>query len=285
MATTTPTKPGITPLTGDDLLKGPTLREFMLIGGKDGAGKSSAIAAIARFQAQVGNPGGHFYVIDSENKFKAALLGLGDEIPKNLTYIRIKDMNEGTEAIQWVMNQYKPGDWLGVESMSRIWERAQDLGYLAVTGLEKAQYLEQRREKVRKLTGTSPAPVTPQPDQLWSIAKGAHDGAFLDLLAQVDDLNVVLSTTISRPPREGGGFRKENQDRKDARIEFGIDSGIDGAPRLPYYVSTFCLLDLKQGQVTCKVLRDNLSRLENPRVEFPVTDKKSFGYDFFSNCR
>lgn len=285
MATTTPPKSGITPITGDALLQGPALREFILLGGKDGSGKSSAIAAIARFQAQVGNPGGHFFMLDSENKWKAALLGLGTDIPPNLTYIRIRDMNEATEAIQWVFDQYKPGDWLAVESMSRVWERAQDLGYLAVTGLEKAQYLEQRREKVRKLTGTAPAPVTPQPDQLWSIAKGAHDGAFLDLIAQADDLNVVLSTTISRPPREGGGFRKENVDRKEARIEFGIDSGIDGAPRLPYYVSTFCLLDLKQGQVTCKVLRDNLSRLENPRVEFLVADKRSFGYDFFSACR
>jgi hypothetical protein len=282
---TTVQKSGITPLTGPALLAGPALREFFLIGGKDGSGKSSAIAALARFQAQVGNPAGHFYVLDSENKFKAALLGLGDDLPPNLTYIRIRDMNEATEAVQWVFGQYKPGDWLGIESMSRIWERAQDLGYLAVTGLEKAQYLETRREKVRKLTGTAPAPVTPQPDQLWSIAKGAHDGAFLDLIAQADDLNVALTTTISRPPREGTGFRRENQDRKEARIEFGIDSGIDGAPRLPYYVSTFCLLDLKQGQVTCKVLRDNLSRLENPRVEFPVADKRSFGYDFFSNCR
>ncbi len=284
MATVLP-KGGITPTSSEDILKGPNLKEFLMIAGKDGSGKSSAIAAIARFQAQVGNPGGHFYVIDTEAKFKAALLGLGGECPKNLTYVKVSDMNQITEAIQWVFGEYHPGDWLAVESMSRVWERAQDLGYLAVTGLEKAQYLEQRREKVRKLTGTAPAPVTPQPDQLWSIAKGAHDGAFLDLIAQADDLNVVLSTTISRPPREGTGFRRENVDRKEARIEFGIDSGIDGAPRLPYYVSTFCLLDLKQGQVTCKVLRDNLSRLENPRVEFPVADKRSFGYDFFSACR
>lgn len=274
-----PQPPGITFESSSDLMAGAPLREFLLIAGKDGVGKSSAIAALALFLSQVMAPTATMYVIDVENKFKAALASFGKDVPPNLKYIKTPTMNDVTEALAHIMDVHKPGDWLAVESMARVWERAQDLGYKAVVGLEKATYLERRREQTAQKL-----PVTPKPDELWSVTKGAHDGAFLDVLANADTLNVILSTTIARPPREAPN-RKENQDRKDVRQEFGIDMGLEGAPRLPYYVQTLLLLDRKAGNVTCQVLRDNLSQREDPRVTFEVAGRKTFGYDFWANCR
>ena len=136
--------------------------------------------------------------------------------------------------------------------------------------------MEKRREEsARKL------PVTPQPDQLWSIIKREHDAGFLDRLCNADDLNVILTTTITKPRAERSN-RKENADRVALRAEFGIDLNLDGAPRLPYYVQTLLLLGREQGQVTCQVLRDNGSKLDNPAVTFAVPTRRDFGMQLYA---
>lgn len=267
-----------TPLSADDLANGPSPKEFILLAGKDGVGKTSAIISLAQVIG-IMNPDARFFVIDTENKFASTYRGFGDDRPTNITYYKVTDMNEATEALDAVMDAHTPGDWLGVESAGRLWERAQDLGYKAITGLEKAAYMEKRRAQAGKKD-----PVTPRPDDLWSIVKGAHDGAFIDLLAQTDSLNVLLTTTVSKPPKDMPN-RKENADRKDLRVEFGIDLGLDGAPRLPYYVQTLALLDRRGGEVGCRILRDNNSVHENAQVEFTVQTRKTWGGDFLAACR
>lgn len=265
------------PLSSSDLLTGPPLREFILLCGKDSTGKSSSIVSLAAYVEQV-QPEARFYVIDTENKFRSAMRSFGADAPKNVLYYKCDDMNAVTDAAAEILERHRPGDWCAVESMSRVWERAQDLGYKAVTQQDKATYMEKRRSQGKA------APVTPKPDDLWSIVKGAHDGAFLDLLSNSDTLNVILSTTIAKPPKEGN-FMKENADRKALRIELGIDSGIEGAPRLPYYVESLCMLELRNGSVTCRVLRDNLSALDDGRVEFEVPSRKEWALMFWSTCR
>lgn len=272
----------LAPLTSVQLLTG-DVREFMLLAGKDGVGKTSAIISLAVMVERVLNPGARFFVIDTENKVKAALKGLGDDVPHNLTYYKAETMNQATEALAAIMDAHKPGDWLAIESMARLWERAQDMGYMAIKQLTKAAYLE-RRKTVLGPNG-SKLPVTPQPDELWSVIKGAHDGAFLDVLSQSETLNVVLSTTVQRPPKPDSSFRKENQDRKDIRNELGLDVGLDGAPRLPTYVQTLGLFELKDGNVVFRILRDNLSSREDPRVTIEVPGKKMWAMSFWMNCR
>lgn len=257
-------------IPASDLLSIPS-REFILLAGKDGVGKTCAILSLAEFASQM-TPEATFYLIDTENKVRVTLQSWGS-VPPNLRYYPCTDMNDVTEAAAEVLGQYKPGDWLGIESMARIWERAQDLGYQAVTGTMKAAYMERRR-------GNKSLPVTPQPDQLWSIIKSAHDAELLDKLSNLNDLNVVISTTVSRPKAERAN-RKESQERVDFRAETGVDMNLDGAPRLATYVFTGCLLALDGGNVQCRVWRDNRSPLEDPRVTFAVENKKSFATDFY----
>jgi hypothetical protein len=252
-------------------------REFLMLAGKDSVGKTCAVVSMAKYIEEV-SPDSKFHLIDSENKVAGALRSFGTDAPHNIAYYKCPTMNVVTDATEKIMGSYKAGDWLAVESLSRIWEMAQDMGYQEVSGMGKAAYLRKWRDE-----GKRGGPI-PKPDDLWSIVKGAHNGAFLDLLVERDDLNVMLTTTIAKPPKEGS-FMKENADRKALRVELGIDVGIEGAPRLPYYPESFCLLELKQGTVTARMLRDNLSVNEVSRVEFDVPDRKSFGMMFYANCR
>jgi hypothetical protein len=270
-----------TSLSIDELLKTAT-REFIILIGKDGSGKSSAIISLAQFVEQLLGPEATFFIIDTENKMKAVLQSWGDGLPKNIRYYKCESMNEVTEAIAEIMAVAAPGDWVAVESMSRVWEKAQDMGYLAVTSMGKAAWMERRHEQ--KAAGQKQSPVTPRPDDLWSIIKGAHDGAFLELLAQHETINVVLSTTLAKPPKEGG-FRKESVDRAAVRSEFGLDMGIEGAPRLPYYAQTLCVLDRRMGESYCRILRDNLSTKDQPACEFKVVGKKEWAPTFWAECR
>lgn len=268
----------VSPLSSADLMGDSPLREFIMLAGKDGVGKSCALVSLAWYVEQL-DPGKRFFVIDTENKFRSAMKGFGSDAPKNIVYYKTDTMNQVTSITAEILNEHQQGDWLGVESMSRVWERSQNMGYEAIAGIGKAEYMERRRAQAGKKD-----PVTPKPDELWSIVKGAHDGAFLDLLTQSETLNVCMTTIVSKPPKPDA-FIKENADRKALRAELGIDMGLEGSPRLPYYVETLCLLDLKGGRVSCRVLRDNLSTLESSRVEFDVEGKRTWAIDFWSNCR
>lgn len=257
-------------------------REYMLLAGKDGAGKSCAIVSIAAWVQNALNPAATFFVVDTENKFPTAMRSFGANCPTNISYFKCETMNDVTDAVDVIMEKRKPGDWLAAESMGRVWERAQDMGYMAVSGFDKAHYLEKRR--TLKAQGQGQAAVIPNPDNFWNVVKGAHDGAFVDLISQASTLNVVLSTTISKPPKPNS-FIKENDTRKDIRAEFGLDAGLDGAPRLPTYVETLILFDLVGGRVSCRVVRDNLSRLDNPKQVFEVEDRSSWATQFWMTCR
>lgn len=287
--TVTPAPPPVKlqPVSTADLMRMAS-REYILLAGKDGVGKSSAIVSLARFVQLVLAPSATFYVVDTENKFPTALRSFGAEVPTNIVYYKIETMNQLVEVMDHIMTTRKPGDWLAAESMGRIWERAQDMGYMAVSGFDKSAYLEIRRKKA--LAGEGKAAVIPSVDQFWNVVKGAHDGGFMDLMSQASSLNVILSTTIAKPPKDEtkpGGF-KENATRKEQRVMYGLDAGLDGAPRLPTYVETTLMLEAtNDGKVECRVLRDNLSTNADPRnmPPFEIADKTCWAMTFWSMCR
>lgn len=260
-----------------ELLGDGTVRELILLAGKDGVGKSSFLISLAKYIEDTA-PDATFHIIDTENKIKSTLRSFGADAPNNISYHKCDTMNNVTATVAQVLERHKPGDWLGVESLARIWDKAQDLAYLTLAQVTKAEYLSRRPK-----SGPGSGPI-PQPDNFWQIVKGAHDGAFFDLLAGCDDLNSIFTTTIAKakPDRDN---RKENQDRKAMRIEFGIDCNLDGAPRLPYFIETLILQELRGNDVGCRVLRDNLSTADDPRPEFDVPDKKSGGPMFMATCR
>ncbi len=277
-----------TPLTSTDLLAIEAGREFILIGGKDGVGKTSALVSIAMVingkvdnleGCVIFNPAAKCYVLDTEHKFASVYRQFGANAPDNIVYYYCQTMDELLSAFEKVLEVIKPGDWIMAESMARIWEHTQDLAYREVSGLSKAEFLNKRRSA----EGKKGSPI-PQPDHFWNIAKSAHDAEFLQVLVARDDINVAMTTIIVRPPREAPN-RSENVDRKELRQEFGLDAGLGGTPTLPYQPETLVILDRVRGDVRASVLRDNNSVLDNGRVDFWIPTKKSFGPEWMKNCR
>jgi len=277
------------PLTSSDLLATEAGREFILIGGKDGVGKTSALVSIAMVVngkvddlegCVIFNPTAKVYVLDTEHKFASVYRQFGNNTPDNIVYYYCQNMDELLAAFGCVVRDIRSGDWIMVESAARIWEHAQDLAYREVTGLSKAEFLAKRRAIT---DGKKGGPI-PQPDHFWNIAKSAHDSEFLQVLVARDDINVVMTTIIVRPPREAPN-RRENVDRKELRAEFGLDAGLGGTPTLPYQPETLVLLDRVRGAVKASVLRDNNSVLDNGMVDFWVENKKDFGPAWMRNCR
>lgn len=261
-----------------DLLNIPS-REIILLAGKDGVGKTNALISLAELISQL-EPSASFFVIDMENKFRLALQTYGT-VPPNIVFYQAEDMNAVTEAFDEIMAARKPGDWLALESAGRLWERAQDMGYQAIKGLTKAAYMEKRRAHNASLgQGQKALPVTPSPDELWSIIKGAHDSAFLDVIAQTSDLNFITTTGVARV-KEQRSNRKENVDRVEFRQETGIDLNLEGAPRLPYYILTGALLERTNSKVTCRLWRDN-SKLDDPAITFAVPTRRDWATQFWA---
>jgi hypothetical protein len=281
-------------LTSADLMASGSGREFILIGGKDGVGKTSALVSIAMtvngkagtddFEACMPaiNPDAKVYVLDTEHKFASVYRQFGKDAPDNIVYYYCQTMDELLSAFDKIMHDIRPGDWVMPESMARIWEHTQDMAYREVSGLSKAEFLAKRREATAA-DGKKGGPI-PHPDHFWNIAKTAHDGEFLQVLVARDDINVAMTTILTRPPREAPN-RKENIDRKELRMEFGLDAGLGGTPTLPYQPETLVLLDRVRGQVKASVIRDNNSVLDDGRVDFDVPNKKGFGPAFMRNCR
>jgi len=282
------------PLTAHDLLATGVGREFLLIGGKDGVGKTSALVSIAMVvngkvdDLEEGcvryiDPSAKVYVLDTEHKYASVFRQFGRNTPENVVYYYCQNMESFLAAFDRVMRDVRPGDWVHVESAARLWEHSQDLAYREVSGLSKAEYLARRRAERAADKNKATSPI-PQPDDFWKIAKNAHDGMFLSALVARDDINVAMTTIIVKPPRDAPN-RKENVDRKEIRLEYGLDAGLGGTPTLPYQPETLVLLDRDHGVVRAKVLRDNNSALDDGRVDFVVEDKKDFGPAWMRNCR
>lgn len=274
---------GVRSQSADEMLNDQTpLRELIEIGGKDSTGKTSALVSLLRFLELTGGGMGH--VIDSEKKFRSILKSFGADAPRNFTYYPVDNMNQATAALATIIDQYSPGDWVMVESASRIWEYAQNLGYETIAGVTKPEYLDAAVGKTLPTGVQKKNSPIPTPDDFWPIVKGAHDAGFFNRLTEQQDLNVIFTTTVARPRGDQGKI-KESADRKALRVELGIDANLEGAPRLPYYPETLCLFDLERGQFSCRVLRDNLSLSDESRITFSVSDKKSWGTWFEYSCR
>jgi hypothetical protein len=270
------------PQTTQDLLNS-YARELILLCGKDGTGKSCSVVSTASL-VEVLDAAATFYVIDTENKFASAVRSYGAEAPSNISYYHADSMNAAIDALGHVLSSAKPGDWLAVESIGRLWDMAQDLAYRTIAGVSKAAFLKLDKGETTTTGAKRGVGPIPSPDDFWKIAKGAYDGDFMYPIIARSDLNVLWTTTIAKPPK-ADAFIKENVDRKAARVELGIDFGLDGAPRLPYQPETLAVLQLAAGKVTCRVLRDNNSGKENTRPEFDVPDRASWAQSFWSEAR
>jgi hypothetical protein len=176
------------------------------------------------------------------------------------------------------MGKSKTGDWICVDSMSKIWELSQDLGYKQVAGIGKQDYLAERR--AGKTNAKSPIP---SPDQFWNLVKDAHDANFMDPMIQDTRRNILWITGLSKVPRI-----RENAERKEWRLTRGIDMDAMGAPRLPYQPHTVLMyewvysINAKMSRVAVRVLKD---RGGAQGVTFELNDEYDFPLAFFEYCR
>ena len=262
-------------LSSEDLQSRGPLRESILLCGRYGSGKTCAMISLFWYMEMIKSEV-TCYAIDIEQKFRSALQAFGTDAPKNLKYRSVDNMNEAGATLETILAIAKPGDWVGIETMPRLWQGSQDLAYQAIEGVTKVEFLERKR-KDKNIK----SPI-PRPDDFWPIANGSQYGDFLDLLAHRQDINIVASTTVSKPKEFGG--RKESPDRKANRLELGIDFDIEGAPRMLSYIETICHLTMRDKKVQCQVLRDNLWTGDELK-QFEVPDRKSWAPQFWSECR
>jgi hypothetical protein len=90
------------PLTSTDLLTTEAGREFILIGGKDGVGKTSALISIAMVVngkvdnldgCVIFNPAAKVYVLDTEHKFASVYRQFGANAPDNIALVTALFLN------------------------------------------------------------------------------------------------------------------------------------------------------------------------------------------------
>ncbi len=270
----------ITPITSNDLASIYT-REFIELVRFPRSGKSHAVLDLAHAWKRL-YPNNHLYGIDTEN-------GLIKEWKKrpvdNFELWRCSSMDEVLFSFDAIRERkLDKQDWLIVESMSRIWGFAQDLGYGEIAGMSRSAYLSMRFEKMNSKEKVPP--VTPDAGNLWQIVKNAHSRNFMDEIVKLE-CNVLLTTTLKLPgiernTKEGSKIR-ESQARKDARLSIALDMGIEGEPRNPYYPDTILMMYREEsGSYSCKVLGDRSWDSPDKNITFTV---ENFWFDFVEKCR
>jgi hypothetical protein len=269
----------IKPVSLSSVIKGIEIRESILVAAKDKVGKTTSILAMCLAVIER-NPFAMCWIIDTENGVPPVAKSWEDSgiiLPDNVQYFHVQNMNENLQVFDYIMESKQPGDWIFVDSMAKVWEMAQDLGYKAITGMLKQDYLAERRAKAGgKRASGSPIPA---PDQFWNIVKDAHDGNFMDPMIHDTTLNFMWVSGTTKPSD------REKGDRKNFRLESGIDMSILGAPRLPYQVDTVIVLERQTGRIVANVLGDRHSIRDEPAHSYKVGDRLEFGRAFFAQCR
>ena len=253
------------PITAKDLVSY-KLREFIELVGHPKTGKSFSILSLAEAWRRM-SPGRTVYIIDTEDGLRKTWKSAFPHVD-NIKYWYCSDMDSVILVLDELVPTLVAEDWLCVESLSRIWEFSQNLGYEAVTGIKKAEYLEKRMADKK-------GPVTPHPDQLWQVVKNAYGRNFMDILVDLR-CNILLTTTL----RKETPF--ESATRREVRQSLGLNISPDGDPRNPYYPDTVCLMTKEADGFYCTILGDRGSELPGTTVRFKV---ENFLLDFMSNCR
>ena len=290
-----------------------TTSEFILVGGKDGVGKTSFCISLLRYIEDItDDPEVVSFVIDTEGNSWAEILDTwlreGVEIPNNIVLYSCADISQVLHAKELILNgtedpldqlhetpfyvgqdddgneriyhrPIKAGDWAVTESMGSAWDLSQSGAYLEITGMTRDEYLSWR--KTQKKAGV----VTNDPERFWDIAKGHYDGLIMQGMEfSLKGINVLWSTG-TKPPPQARGNRKENRARADLRQELGIDVGFMGSPALPYKPHTLVLLELDKGVVAARVLKDRKRIGTDEVIWFDIDSATDGGETFHAEVR
>lgn len=123
-------------MMGLDELNAASTREFILIGGGDGTGKSTGLISLVRF-INASQPDARIFVIDTEYGWVKIIQRQFRGKLANLTYYACSDIDQVLEALDRIRQgtlgdmgiaaglrhpPMKAGDWVFVESMAKIWD-------------------------------------------------------------------------------------------------------------------------------------------------------------------
>jgi hypothetical protein len=255
--------------------------EFIMVIGLAATGKSEAILKTAEYW-QDEFPDKKFYCIDTENRLAKSFF---------LRYTHLRNFNlwhgEQTDSIHKFLNVFdaltpliKEGDFLAIESDTRLWSLCQDEAWVEVTGQSKSEYLSDRMELPSDKRGKTP--VTPMPDNLWQVAGNYYRRRYRQVLDSElrARCNVILTTGVSKPSDKGK--IKISEAKKDTMELLNIDIVPDGHPEASRNPDTVVWLSKDKKGYHAKVLKDQ--SFDKPG-EVRAFDVVSFYEDFIRECR
>ena len=258
-------------LTTEDIQKSTPSRECILICGKEGSGKSTDAVSLAHWM-QMMSPSATFFLIDTENGLMDIIKAFKEDAPTNIKYRQVTSMVEAVAALDDAEEIIKPGDWVVVESMSVLWDMAQDYGYMAISNSTRSEYYKNRPKNSKN--------VVPDVENFWNVVKEMHDQRFLDRLVQYTNINVLMTALT----KKGSTFR-ENPERTAFKREFNTDVVLEGLPKLPSKPNTLLLVDRAMNRTQCTVLKDRKVVGTDTVKVFDIPGAKDFGQQFWLECR
>jgi len=234
--------------------------ERLLLFGLPGSGKTTAI--LNTFSQVKGRK----FLIDTED-------GVDELWNLQFPHLKFKhylpeSITEFLEAFEEVSQEAKPGDWLAIESLARIWDWAQDAAYREIVGMDKEAYLDLAIQRAGgKIKQFKPIP---SPNMFWPIAKHLNCRRFMFKIQNLP-CNVLITSTaqLSKPDEI------KSKDLKDLEKFLNYDTTPEGWPRSAAQVSAVVFLYYAGGgEFRAEVLKD---RGRKEGFSFQV---KNFWQDF-----
>ena len=236
-------------VSSKEIAKRPT-KEFVLLVGHPGVGKSYQVLALARYWS-VSHPDNTVWILDTEGGLNKIIKEQFNDLD-NTKIREISDAEDAIIAMKEAKALAEENDWIVFESLSRNWEQAQDVASQTIVGMPKQEYLS---KWIRETKGKG-SPV-PRPDLYWSVAKDAHVRNIMEVMVELhrdNGINVLATTTL---PSEKPDFRKSvGGARKEMASFLGINVSPDGAPRNAYYFDSVILLNIDREGHWASVLKD-----------------------------
>jgi hypothetical protein len=190
--------------------------ERILAFGGPGAGKTTNILHIARRV-----PDATFYVIDSDGAFQRMLSGSNADL-KNIDVTDVYEWPEYTNALDRVLDNAKPGDWVVSDMINPAWEAVQSFFTDQVFGKDIDRFFLEARAASKKgsaFDGRKDWTVINKLYRNWANRltlkasnKGVHTYATASVTGLQDDDDKKLIETFGRYGMKPTG-QKENPHR------------------------------------------------------------------------
>ncbi len=265
------------PLTHENLDKFKLL-EFIILVGAAGSGKSHSILSLAEAWSRL-EPKGRVYCLDVESKLgKEYKIAYPDLTNLSIWYgDQVDTMDKFLAIYEELSPSLRDIDWLCIESDTRVWAMAQDMGWLKVTGRAKEDWMSLRVATEKE--GRKAPPVTPDPQDLWQVVYDAYRRRYRDYMANRVSMktNVLYTTGISTK-------QKTTAARKQSAVMIDmLDIQPDGHAENTRIPDTVILMTKEGGRFQCTVKKDRGHDVPGETIQFDPGE--NFWFSFMEACR